>query len=123
MEWQMLIAGLAPPLFLIMCGLLFRIGLPRKVNWFAGYRTPMACKNQDTWAFAHRFVGGIWIVFGLAWVGLAAVAVILVDRDTFTPEHIALWTVLVILGSILISMIPTEIALRKKFDKNGELRR
>jgi uncharacterized membrane protein len=108
------------PVILIVAGLFTRIGLPRKVNWWVGYRTSMACKNQETWVFAHKHSGKLWIILGFVLLVLSIGAEILIDNEAFP------WLTGVIVGvqlvAILLAIIPTELALRKVFDKNGERR-
>jgi uncharacterized membrane protein len=117
--WQILCMGLITPLIFIVLGLFTRLGLPRKVNFWIGYRTPMSCKNQDTWFFAHRHAGKLWISLGFILLVLSIGAVIVINNITSMQLT---WMILVQLFVVLISLIPTEIALRKEFDKNGEHR-
>ena len=118
--WEICLTALLP-LVLLVAGLFTRIGLPRKVNWFVGYRTPMACKNQDTWAFAHKYWGKLMIIFGIIILALCIIIVILNKRGVFEPEDGYILGASAIITTVLvfISMIPTEIALRKEFDKDG----
>ena len=126
--WEIIRANLVTailPLFILVFGLFTRIGLPKKVNWFIGYRTSLACKNQDTWAFAHRYWGKLMIAFGLILTTLSVVCMILIARGVFTLEPASLLIVSAVatLVAVIVSIIPTEIALRKVFEKNGERRR
>jgi len=117
--WQSLVISSAMPLVLIVSGLFTRIGLPKKVNWFVGYRTSMACKNQETWVFAHRHAGKLWIICGFVWLILSIGVAILIDNEAY------LWLGVVAIAqlvTVILSLIPTEIALRKEFDKNGKRR-
>jgi len=113
------------PLIILVFGLFTRIGLPKKVNWFIGYRTPLACKNQDTWVFAHRYWGKLMIVFGFILTALSVVGIILITRGTIILEPALFLGVSAIatVVAVVFSIIPTEIALRKKFDKDGNRRR
>ena len=126
--WEVVTANwvaLLLPLIMLVSGLFTRFGLPKRVNWFAGYRTPLACKNQDTWGFAHRYWGRMMIVFGFILIALSIVGILLIARGTLTLEP-ARFTGVFAIGTLiifLVSMIPTELALRKNFDKNGQRRR
>jgi len=113
------------PLIILAFGLFTRIGLPRRVNWFIGYRTSLACKNQDTWAFAHRYWGKLMIVFGFILTVLSIVGMLLIARGVFAldPVLISGISAIAALAAVIVSIIPTEMALRKAFDKNGERRR
>ena len=122
--WEVLLA-VASPLILLVAGLFTRIGLPKKVNWFVGYRTSLACKNQDTWGFAHKYWGKLMIIFGIIALALCIAGVILVERGIFELEHGMLIGAsgVISLIFVILSIIPTEIALRKEFDKDGIRRR
>lgn len=108
-------------IILIVFGVFALAVIPRKPNWFMGYRTPLACKNQDTWVFAHKHFGKQMIIFGLIYTVLIFARVILLDNDAAT------WVVGLIIAmqviSVLLAFIPTEPALRKEFDKDGIRRR
>jgi len=121
--WQFLGLNLIVPLVMLIAGICFRNGLPRKVNWWAGYRTPMACKNQETWVFAHKLLARIWIPLGIIFMLLSIGAAILTERDTFALEILPWIAGAQFLAFLLVTFIPTEIALRKEFDKNGQRRR
>ena len=121
--WQILSISLIIPLVMVIIGICIRNGLPRKVNWWAGYRTPMACKNQETWVFAHKFWSRILIPIGLILIILSIGAAIFIENGTFTIEFLTWIFVGQLIAFILISIIPTEMALRKEFDKNGNRRR
>ena len=108
---------------MVVAGICFRNGLPKKVNWWAGYRTPMACKIQETWVFAHKLLAKIWIPLGLIFMLLSIGASILTERGTLAPEILPWIAAAQFVAFILVTFIPTEIALRKAFDKNGERRR
>ncbi|MCL2402038.1 MAG: SdpI family protein [Oscillospiraceae bacterium] len=121
--WRFLSLNLIIPLVMVVAGICFRNGLPRKVNWWAGYRTPMACKNQETWVFAHKYLSKIWIPLGLIFLIISIGATIFAERGTFAPETLPWIAGAQLLVFFLVTFIPTEIALRKAFDKNGERRR
>ncbi|MCL2426957.1 MAG: SdpI family protein [Oscillospiraceae bacterium] len=125
MEIREIIFGLALPLVLLVFGLFTRIGLPRRVNWFVGYRTPLACKNQDTWVFAHEYWGRLMIILSSILTVLSIVGIVLIANDVFTldPALVVALPALATVIAVIVSIIPTEIALRKEFDKSGERRR
>jgi nitrate reductase gamma subunit len=118
-----MVASLIVPLVMVVAGLSMRKGWPNKVNWWAGYRTQRAKKNQETWVFAHIHVGKLFAIFGFVLILLSVGAAILVERGTST-----FGTLLgVALGAqgvaVAISIISTETALRKAFDKDGNRRK
>lgn len=78
----------------------------------------IACKNQDTWMFAHKHFGKQMIIFGLFYALLLIIRVMLVDNSA-SLEVIGIVMAAQVIA-VLLALIPTEIALRKIFDKNGE---
>ena len=106
------------PLLMVVSGLFMRKGLPRKVNWWIGYRTSMSRKNQETWVFAHEYCGKLWVFLGLILIVLSTGVSIFIERGIFTSE-ILMWAQLI---AMFLPIILTEIALKKEFDENGERR-
>ena len=124
--WQLLsgndvVVNVVLPLILIVLAICAQAVIPKKPNWFMGYRTSMACKNQDTWVFAQKHFGKQMIIFGLVYVLLAIERVMLTDSGASSGAIGVIVAAQVI--AVLLALIPTEIALRKTFDKNGERRR
>lgn len=116
----MLIMELLVPATLIGFGLALVRRPPGTINSVYGYRTPMSSKNMDTWNFAQRYCGKIWYISGrvlLIPTVLASLAVLGKDDDTVGNMGAILCTVQLI--PMLGAIIPTELALRRKFDKNG----
>lgn len=109
------------PSIMIVCGLLFLRKPPHNINGAFGYRTTMAKKNQDTWQFAHHYCGKILLWLGLILIVLSFVSFLLIsDMDDETMSIITIGIQCLQLVPLLASIIPTEIALRKTFDKNGK---
>jgi len=102
---------------LIVFGLFMLMVIPRKPNRIMGYRTAMACKNQDTWVFAHKHFGKQLIIYGLVYV------ILLIARTILVSNEASSWVIGLIMSmqviAVLLALIPTEIALRKEFDKKG----
>jgi len=120
--WELLITSLIIPLIMVVSGLFMRRGGPKKVNWWMGYRTSMSMKNKETWVFAHVYCGKLWVLLGSVLGILSSGFVVFMEGGIATYETLLLWVMAVQLLVLLISIIPTEIALRKEFDKNGERR-
>lgn len=119
----MFVMDLLIPLTMIGFGALFIKKAPKEINLLFGYRSSMSMKNRDTWEFAHKFCGRIWYVCGL---GLLAVAVIpmlfVIGKDINLVGTVGGIVCGVELVPLVGSIIPTEIALRKNFDKLGNRR-
>lgn len=109
------------PAVMVGFGAYFMKRAPKKINYVFGYRTARSMKNEDTWKFAHNFIGKIWLVCGtvLLVVGTASFFTFTANKN----ENAASIASLVILGVQLLvlmcSIIPTERALKKTFDENG----
>ena len=119
----MLIMDLLIPLTMVGFGNLFMKKPPKTINAIFGYRTPMSCKNQETWDFAHKYCGKVWFVSGLVLIQVTAVAMLCIlgmNKDVVGTigSIIAGVELLPLIGVI----IPTEVALNKNFDKSGNRR-
>ena len=119
----MLILVLLMPLFMIGFGRMFMTNAPKDINTSFGYRTKRSMRNQDTWAFAHKHFGKTWFVCGIVFIAASLVPLFLVmgrDADVVST------TGFIILGIQLVLMLgailPTESALKTKFDEFGRPR-
>lgn len=119
----MLIMDLLIPITMIGFGGQFMKNAPSKINPVFGYRTSMSMKNKDTWEFAHKFCGKIWYACGLVMLPITVIPMFFVIGES--EDYIGV-TGGIICGVQLVPLIgsffPTEMALRKNFDKNGEKR-
>ena len=108
----------------IMCltmigfGYLFVKHPPSEINSAIGYRTPMSSKNKDTWNFAHRYSGKVWIKSGII-TGVLSVIFIIALQNLKNYDQL-IFGMFYIQIVVLMLVIPlTEIALRTTFDKRG----
>lgn len=119
----MFIMNLLIPFTMIGFGKYFLKKAPKKINPVFGYRTTMSMKNKDTWEFAHRYCGQIWYVCGLILLPMSIVPMLFVigqSDDTIGTlgAVICLIQIIPLIGAVL----PTEKALKKNFDKDGNKR-
>lgn len=117
------IMTLAAPLIMPIFGRRFMRSPPAKISAAFGYRTNRSCQNHDTWEFAHRFCSGLWYGWGLILLPLSVLVMLLFfDRDmaAVSVGGAALCGVqfLPLAGAI----IPTEAALKRAFDEDGNRR-
>ncbi len=109
------------PAVMVGFGAYFMKRAPKTITYVFGYRPARSTKNADTWKFADKLIGKIWLVCGavLLVVGTASFFTFTANKNE-NAESIAS---LVILGVQLLvlmcSIIPTERALKKTFDENG----
>ena len=100
-------------------GLLWKSNPPKDISDLYGYRTSMSMKNMDTWNFAHRYIGRIWYVTGIITTALSVI-ILIVFKNSIEFESITIYLVFIQLALLCAGIIPTEISLYKKFDKNGQ---
>lgn len=117
--WMFIVAILCPTI-MIVAGLYFRKSTPKKINAIFGYRTTMSMKNKDTWEFAHKYIGNLWSVLGFTLIVPSAVPMFfLIDKSEELISVFSLVICFVGMAAIIVSIIPTEKALKKNFDKDG----
>ena len=116
----MMIMNLLIPFMMIGFGKYFMKSAPGSINIVFGYRTSMSMKNQDTWKFAHQYVGKLWWKLGL----LILIPTILIhipfygkSDDTVGVLCGIICTIQVIV--LCLSIIPVENALKKTFHDDG----
>ena len=113
--------ALMPAVIFILFGLmLFVAKVPSKPNWWAGYRTPRACKNTDVWRFANSLFGKCILIAGIIVLIGSLVALFLLGGSDEAVAVIGVNIItLVGLAMIIIPIVITETALNKNFDKEG----
>jgi len=108
------------PLMMIIFGFVFCKKSPNEKNMCFGYRSPMSMKNKNTWDFAHKYFGKIWLFIGIIVFPLSIIAMFICLGNS--EYYIGIYS-LIILGVqtavAIISIIITEKALKNRFDKNG----
>jgi hypothetical protein len=115
-----IIISLLIPGTLIGFGLLWGTHAPKQVSYVVGYKTAMAQKNSETWAFAQQYWAKQCANFGLPLPVPSVLAIFLFRNggdDTLGFVLIAVVAVQIVI--FLLPIIPTELALRKNFDQNG----
>lgn len=119
--WVLLCATVSLiPLIMIISGGRFIKKAPEKINHFFGYRTALSMKNKDTWKFAHSYMGKLLLRAGLIILPVS-IAVMLFSLGKAENIIYNFATVITLVQTIIlvILMFPTEAALRKNFDKDG----
>lgn len=109
------------PAIMISVGCGFKKCPPKSINHFYGYRTRMSMKNKDTWVFAHKYCGKLWVKWGFAMLIPTGIAyIVLIGADikliSFIGCMICVLQSLIMLWPIYL----TEKALRRGFDENGQ---
>ncbi len=107
------------PLIMIFFGLLFTFKPPRKINYFYGYRTNMSMKNEETWFFAHKFLGKLWAIYGILMAFIITV-ILLIINNVYILERFSDKICILEIIFLILPIIFTERALKKVFDKTGK---
>ena len=83
----------------------------------------MSMKNRDTWEFAHRHCGRVWQACGLILAPASVIPILFVLGGSDDAVGTVGGIVCAVQLAVLIgSVLPTERALRRAFDENGERR-
>jgi len=108
---------------MIVFGLFFSVAGPKKINFVMGYRTPMSMKNLDTWKFGNSYAGRLmWITGVILLVGSLATLFAIMNASDTTVRTVGI--IIIIAHAVMIfgTIVMTEIALRKNFDRQGNRR-
>jgi hypothetical protein len=114
--------------FLVVCDLLVpavMVGIgavwgkrpPKKISHLYEYRTTMSMKNQGTWDFANSYCAGIFLKWGVAMAAVTAAAIALFKERL---AAVSLVITLVQCAALCLTIIPTELALRRSFTEQGK---
>jgi len=105
---------------MLFFGARFEKNAPKEINTTFGYRTSMSMKNQETWQFAHKYIGRLWKICGWLILLISVLVMFFVCGKDFIVVSIIGGIVCAIQIVIMIcTMIPTEITLKKNFDEYG----
>ena len=80
-------------------------------------------KNIDTWTFAHKYIAKLWLMWGAVLIAPSVIPMLfVVGKSENAISLVALTVCTVDLAVMMATLIPTEIALKKNFDKDGNRR-
>ena len=119
----MLIMDLLIPIIMILFGRAFLKKAPKEINYIFGYRTNMSMKNKDTWDFAHKYFGKRWFRLGWLLIPISVIPMLFVigkGEDIIGTVGMVVMVIDLIL--LIAPIFPTERALKKIFDKDGNKR-
>ena len=119
----MLAMNLLFPLIMIVMGRYFMKKSPKEINYIFGYRTNMSMKNKDTWDFAHKYFGKRWFCLGWLLIPISVIPMLFVigkGEDIIGTVGMVVMVIDLIL--LIAPIFPTERALKKVFDKDGNKR-
>jgi len=114
----MTVSDLIIPLIMLVFGLKFLKKPPKNIQNTFGYRTKRSMRNPKTWAFAHRHFGTVWIVCGLFFIAVSiGWMALLFGKPEEQISSMGLLLCGIQLAVLILSLFPTEAALKKKFEK------
>lgn len=115
-----LVVAMLIPAITLLIGILAKHNIPRRVNWFWGYRTPLSMKNADTWQFANACMGKILVPCGAVFLVLVPVAMLfLLGKSEDTIATFGAMIPCAAMLPVLWTIPYTEKKLRQTFDKDG----
>jgi uncharacterized membrane protein len=118
--WFMLTFDLLTPITMIIGGWMMEKHTPKEINGFIGYRTPRSMKNKDTWNFAHSYCGKLWWKIG--WILLVPSLIANIPFYGSSDDTIGVVggiLVAIQIAALVLSIFPTERALKKNFNADG----
>ena len=121
--WFWLICDLLIPFVMIVVGRMSWIHCPKNINSLIEYRTTRLMKSMDTWKFAHEYCGKLW--WKLGWLIMILTALMYIPLYQSNDHMIGIAGVVLITIQctvLIISIYPTEKALKKHFNDDGTLR-
>ena len=119
----MLAMNLLFPLIMIVMGRYFMKKSPKEINYIFGYRTNMSMKNKDTWDFAHKYFGKRWFRLGWLLIPISVIQILFViGKGEYIIGTVGMVVMVIDLILLIAPIFPTERALKKVFDKDGNKR-
>ena len=109
---------------MISFGLWFSIAAPKRINLIFGYRTPMSMKNADTWHFGNVFAGKLMWRLGALLLACSLITLFVIMGDSTSIIRTA-GIIIIIAHAVMIfgTVILTEVALHRNFDRHGNPKR
>lgn len=121
--WLLLGSSLLIPAIMLGTGAWFCKHPPKTINWICGYRTSRSTKSQAAWDFAQRYMGRLWVRWGL---GMLVVSVLwMLPSFGWAEDAASRWNTGLIVAQVvvlLLSILPVERQLARRFDRDGRPR-
>lgn len=118
--WFMLCCNMLISVAMIIGGWFMWKHCPKKINPVSGYRSTRSQKNMDTWKFANENCGKRW--WSIGWIMLFPTIMVHIPFYGKSDGVIG-WAGLVICVVecviMLVSILPTEKALKNTFNEDG----
>lgn len=119
--WFMLACDLLLPVTMIIAGRMMWKHCPKEINGIYGYRTKRSRMNQDTWNFANEYCGRLWWKIGFIMFVLTILIFIpFIHSSDGIIGMIGLIPCIVQCVVMIVSIVFTELALKKNFTDEGK---
>ena len=86
---------------------------PKDINSTIGYRTKKSSKNQETWDFAQRLAGKVFLITGIVNFAVCSL-IILLFVNKQNVEHMFLVLAYCQIAECFVVILITELKLKKK---------
>lgn len=118
--------------FMFVCNMLYSVAMilggwfmwkhcPENINSLSGYRSNRSKLNRETWRFANENCGKRW--WRIGWMMLLPTLLVQIPfygKDDDTVGYLGLVICIVECMILLLSIIPTEKALKTNFTDDGQ---
>ncbi len=112
----MVIVSLVVPLSMVLIGYYFSKKPPKTINRYWGYRTNRSMQNENTWVFAHQFIGKLWFKIGIVIMFLTIVFMgSAFNLDVDGIAYLSLGVTLIQVVCMVFPIALTEKALKARF--------
>ncbi|HHW58524.1 MAG TPA: hypothetical protein GXX15_12985 [Clostridia bacterium] len=103
------------PLFFLLIGVVLKYFPPKKINYFYGYRTEFATKNEDVFKEANRYSADLFILFSILLFVINVIMFIFNVSSAIMGISFGIYIIPLFISIIYL----TEKHLHKIFDENG----
>ena len=118
--WFMFFCNMLYSVLMIIGGYYMWKRTPKFGNSLSGYRSRRSSVNENTWRFANKNCGRRWWIIGwIMFVPTVLVQLPFYGNDEDTVGKVGLIICIIECAVMLLSIIPTETALKKEFNDDG----
>jgi len=114
----LLVSNLIIPVTMLFFGWILKNYPPTAINNAYGYRTAMSKKNIDTWIFANKLCGKIWLKTGIVMLPLSIIVMLAFMHSSENTIGIVSIVSLIIQSISIMLAIPV-VEKQLKFDEFG----
>ena len=115
----MMIMCLLIPISMVLLGILFYRKPPEAINPVFGYRSERSMKNIETWRYAHRLCGRLWIISGAVALACSPLLLFFIGDEVTTVGIVGGAVCFAQMVCMVCPIFFVESALKKRFDRDG----